>query len=202
MLLTEPVARAIAEGSISVVFRRWARPRVKAGGTFRSSAGVIKVVSIDEVGEVTAADAQRAGASSVTEVLVALGGHANDPLFRIGVEWAGADRRIELAADATLSASDVAAIAETLAGVDRRGRNAPWTHDVLHRIRERPRIPADRLRGDLELLAFKRRVRRLKELGLTRSLEVGYEISPRGMAYLRAVDAQEMTNREISPLDN
>lgn len=31
---------------------------------------------------------------------------------------------------------------------------------------------------------FKRDVRRLKELGLTRSLEVGYELSPRGRAYL------------------
>lgn len=145
------------------------------------------------------ADAQRAGASSVAEALAALRGDADDPLFRIGVEWAGADRRIELADDATLSPSDVAALAETLAGFDRRSRDAPWTHDVLRRIRERPRTPADRLRGDLELLAFKRRVRRLKELGLTRSLEVGYEVSPRGTAYLRAIDAQEMTNREISP---
>ena len=35
-----------------------------------------------------------------------------------------------------------------------------------------------------ETLPFKRDVRKLKELGLTRSLEVGYEISPRGRAYL------------------
>jgi hypothetical protein len=33
---------------------------------------------------------------------------------------------------------------------------------------------------------FKVRVRRLKELGLTESLEVGYRLSPRGRAYLDA----------------
>jgi hypothetical protein len=35
-----------------------------------------------------------------------------------------------------------------------------------------------------ETLPFKRDVRRLKELGLTISLPVGYELSPRGRAYL------------------
>ena len=35
-----------------------------------------------------------------------------------------------------------------------------------------------------ETLPFKRDVRKLKELGLTRSLPVGYEISHRGRAYL------------------
>lgn len=36
-----------------------------------------------------------------------------------------------------------------------------------------------------ETLAFKADVRRLKELGLTESLEVGYRLSPRGGALLR-----------------
>ena len=35
-----------------------------------------------------------------------------------------------------------------------------------------------------ETLPFKRDVRKLKELGLTHSLPGGYEISPRGRAYL------------------
>ena len=35
---------------------------------------------------------------------------------------------------------------------------------------------------------FKRDVRKLKEMGLTISLLVGYELSPRGEAYLRAID--------------
>ena len=40
--------------------------------------------------------------------------------------------------------------------------------------------------GYPDLHTFKRDVRRLKELGLTESLEVGYRLSPRGAAVLAA----------------
>ena len=43
----------------------------------------------------------------------------------------------------------------------------------------------------LERLPFKARVRRLKELGLTESLERGYRLSPRGAAYLASVTSAE-----------
>jgi hypothetical protein len=41
-----------------------------------------------------------------------------------------------------------------------------------------------------ELLAFKLNVRKLKNLGLTISLGTGYEISPRGRAYLDAAETR------------
>ena len=40
------------------------------------------------------------------------------------------------------------------------------------------------LQAATEVPPFKRRVRQLKELGLTESLEVGYRLSPRGRAVL------------------
>ena len=40
-----------------------------------------------------------------------------------------------------------------------------------------------------ETQPFKLDVRKLKNLGLTLSLEVGYRLSPRGEAYLAALDA-------------
>jgi hypothetical protein len=39
-----------------------------------------------------------------------------------------------------------------------------------------------------ERRAYKMRVRRLKALGLTESLERGYRLSPRGRAYLASLD--------------
>jgi hypothetical protein len=39
---------------------------------------------------------------------------------------------------------------------------------------------------DQEKDVFKLNVRKLKRLGLTESLEVGYRLSPRGIAFLRA----------------
>ena len=66
-------------------------------------------------------------------------------------------------------------------------RGTPWTRQVLRLIAERQGVRAPDLAASLdrETLSFKRDVRKLKELGLTHSLPVGYEISPRGRAYLR-----------------
>ncbi len=57
---------------------------------------------------------------------------------------------------------------------------------MLRLIAARPGVRAPDLAASLgrETPVFKRDVRRLKELGLTCSLAVGYEISHRGRAYL------------------
>ena len=62
----------------------------------------------------------------------------------------------------------------------------PWAREVLELIAEQPATLAADLaaqRGQ-ERLAFKRDVRKLKELGLTESLQRGYRLSPRGRAFL------------------
>ena len=58
---------------------------------------------------------------------------------------------------------------------------------MLALIADRPAVRAPDLAASLgrDTLTFKRDVRKLKELGLTESLEVGYRISPRGAALLR-----------------
>ena len=57
---------------------------------------------------------------------------------------------------------------------------------MLALIAERPGVRAPDLAASLgrDTQPFKIDVRTLKELGLTHSLAVGYEISPRGRAYL------------------
>jgi hypothetical protein len=57
---------------------------------------------------------------------------------------------------------------------------------VLRLIADRPGTRAADLAAELgrEKLPFKAEVRKLKELGLTESLQVGYRLSPRGRAYL------------------
>jgi hypothetical protein len=58
----------------------------------------------------------------------------------------------------------------------------------LELIQDRPKVRARDL-ADLvgrEVLPFKLDLRKLKELGLIESLEIGYRISPRGQAVLRA----------------
>ncbi len=94
MLLPPKAAAGVADGTVTLAFRRWQRADVRVGSRFRTSAGVVEVTSVDVV----------------------------DPAAELG----------------------------------------------------RERDP------------FKIDVRKLKNLGLTLSLETGYRLSPRGRAYLAA----------------
>ncbi len=89
--------------------------------------------------------------------------------------------RVELALVDSLTADDVAAITAKLAKL------GAWTTETLAIIAKRPRIAASKLAAALgrETAPFKADVVKLKKLGLTQSFEVGYEISPRGNAYLQ-----------------
>lgn len=180
MLLNQRTADGIRRGDVTLAFRRWATPRVTPGGSFLSSVGVVRVGSVDEVSGATLDEALAAGASSVDEVV---GGRTELPLFRVELSWGGPDPRDALSADTSFTAEQLATLTATLARWDAR---APWTRQTLELIRDRPATRAPDLAAShgRETLPFKRDVRRLKELGLTHSLEVGYRLSPRGAAYL------------------
>jgi hypothetical protein len=85
-----------------------------------------------------------------------------------------------------LSTEDVAEISAKLARLDARSVIGPWTGATLSVICDHPGVLAAMLakRVGHERDRFKQNVRKLKELGLTESLEVGYRLSPRGHAYL------------------
>lgn len=95
-------------------------------------------------------------------------------------------RGIALRNTADLTDEDVAEITRRLARFDAASRHGPWTADTLQAIAQNPGTRAPDLAGAFgrETQPFKTDVRKLKELGLTESLEVGYRISPRGAAFL------------------
>ena len=108
------------------------------------------------------------------------------PTYRVRLAWAGEDPRIALREDADLTDADVAAIDARLERLDRASGHGPWTMATLDLIRRRPRTRAPDLAAEMgrERDPFKVDVRKLKNLGLTISHPVGYELSPRGRAYL------------------
>jgi hypothetical protein len=116
--------------------------------------------------------------------VVALGDRTGT-LYRVRFHVAGPDPRLALRDQDTLGADDVAALQRRLARLDDRADGA-WTTRVLQLIAAHPGVRAGDLAAELgrERLAFKADVRRLKALGLTESLEVGYRLSPRGRAWL------------------
>jgi hypothetical protein len=201
VLIRKPVLEAIAAGEVTVLFRRWDRPRVRVGGTHRTAVGVLEVLAVEPVAasRLTAADARAAGFPTVAALRAAQTGSAQTGsaqtgsaqtapgrLYRITVRLAGEDPRIALRSSPDLTPEDRSAIAARLARMDAAARTGPWTGTVLRLVAENPGVRAPDLAERLgrETLPFKRDVRKLKELGLTESLEVGYRLSPRGRAWL------------------
>lgn len=189
MLFEKRSWAGIADGSITVAFRRWRRLAVVAGRDRRTPAGIIHVTAVDAVtpADVTDDDARAAGFPSAAALLADLPGATGDPLYRVRFRLAdGPDPRAALASDADLTDDDVAAITVRLRRLERRG---PWAHEVLRLIRDHPEVRAGDLADLLgrERLDFKLDVRKLKAIGLTESFAVGYRLSPRGAAYLARV---------------
>lgn len=181
----EPVAR----GEVTVTFRRWKRRQASPGRVQRTPLARIHIDAVDVVtpDDITAADAAAAGFGSVEELVGQLRGTPDLPIYRIRFHPAGGpDPRAELAASAGLTAEDVAEIDRRLDRLDAASRHGPWTREALELIRDRPRERAGNLAETVgrERLEYKADIRKLKNLGLTISLSLGYELSPRGQAYL------------------
>ena len=192
LLFKKPFWEGLQSGAITITFRRWQKPHVKPRGRYRCHPiGVLEVDAIElvTVSRITDDDATRAGFPS-REALVAylaeLGPlHDATEVYRVELRHGGDGDRVELALEDQLSADDVEVIRTKLARMD---KDEAWTAKTLRIIDNNPRIAASKLAAKLgrETLPFKTDVRKLKKLGLTQSFEVGYEISPRGRAYLAA----------------
>lgn len=185
MLLPPKIAAGVADGTVTVAFRRWAAPRVRVGGRFLTSAGLIEVTSVAAADGVTQEDAEAAGSPTPEAVLKLTKG--DEQLYRVGLAWAGPDPRIALRESADLTDDEVLALQAKLARLDRASSHGAWTAEALALIEQHPRRRAPDLAemAGRDTAPFKIDVRKLKGLGLTRSFEVGYELSPRGREFLR-----------------
>lgn len=188
MLLDKKTLEGIAEGRITLAFRRWKRPMVKPGGTQRTPIGVIEFTTVTEVDEteITEDDARRAGAADREALIKRM--RPEGQAYRVEIARAGEDPRIALR-EQIPTAQEYEDIAKRLARMDKAG---PWTTATLQLIADNPEVRAADLAPELgqERLHFKTNVRKLKELGLTISFEKGYRLSPRGEAYLTATSAR------------
>ncbi len=189
MLFEQRFWEPIARGEVTVTFRRWKRRQALAGRRYRTGGGIIEVDAIEIVDEsdITDRDA-RAGLYPSAAALVAdLRGTPDLDLYRIRFHIVDEpDPRSLLAESGELSDADVAELDRRLRRLDGASRHGPWTEQTLELIARRPGVRAGDLADELgrERLPFKADVRKLKNLGLTISLDVGYRLSPRGEAYL------------------
>ncbi len=197
----EPRLRqGINDGSITLAFRRWRRCQVVAGRQYRTGQGMALAEAVDvvEPSGITAADARAAGYPDVAALLADLRGDPGLPLYRIRFRRVeGPDPRDELASGATLTDTEAASITARLARMDSLSKRGPWTATVLGQIASQPGVVSTVLAEQIgwDRPDYKLHVRRLKEMGLTISLDVGYKISPRGAAYLASSAARAVPGR-------
>jgi hypothetical protein len=190
VLFTADAWPGLADGSITLTFRTWSHPQAKAGGTYRVAGMLLEAVDVRQVpaGTIDDEQARRAGAVDAVTLRAALGRADDDLVWRVELRHLGPDDRIARRDDDRLDDAAIADLRARLDRLDRRGE-APWTATTLRLIARYPGIVSTALarHAGRDRAAFKVDVRKLKELGLTESLEVGYRLSPRGEALLRAM---------------
>jgi biotin operon repressor len=189
MLFRTKDLEAIFAGRVTVAFRRWKKVGAKAGGQQRTQLGMVAIDSVEEIDPktLTEADARAANYPDLAS-LHAMFDAQEGTCYRIRLRPGGSDPREELRNAAEITDDDRATIDERLAKLD---AESPWTIATLECIRDNPAVVSTKLAAKLgrERFALKDDIRKLKALGLTESLEVGYRLSPRGKAYLDGTDS-------------
>jgi hypothetical protein len=188
VLLPLKVAQGVADGSVRLAYRRWRTQDVVPGQVFTTAAGLVRVDAVDVVDAeaISDADAEAAGWPDAERLRRRLAPEGRT--YRVELSYAGPDPRVALRASAELTPEDVAELDRRLERLDRAAAHGPWTLRYLDLVREHPQRRAPDLAEMVgrETAPFKLDVRKLKNLGLTESFPVGYEVSPRGLAYLAA----------------
>ena len=192
LLFTEEDHSRVKRGEVTVTWRLWKYPHVKAGRVYPTGFGFVEIGEVRSVfvRDVTEADAREAGvrnAAALVDLARSHTGASVSPdtiLHRVQFRYLGESDPRPPRPSPTLEE-----VARRLVRLDTRSSRGAWTLDVLRLIEENPRVVARKLAHEMgwETRDFKANVRKLKALGLTISCEIGYELSESGQNYLDSV---------------
>lgn len=190
MLFTNDQRRRILAGEMTATIRAWQAPQVKPGKRYRfGDQHELAVSSVDliESSALTPDDLAAAGFASRAAFEAALPRFANDrpqgPFYVVRFTLEPRE------APPPAAPADIERLVARLRKLDGLGDNGPWARDALSVIAANPRVVSTELARQLgrERYSFKADVRKLKRLGLTRSHEVGYEVTELGRQVLTAL---------------
>src|SRR5262249_18457055 len=138
LLLPLKVAQGVADGSVTLAFRRWRKQDVQPGQVFTTAAGMVRVDAITVVSEeeITDEEARLAGWPDAEGLRRRLG--TDGEVYRVLLSSAGPDPRIALRESAELTADDIAELDRRLERLDRAAAHGPWTLHYLELIRVHP----------------------------------------------------------------
>ncbi|MGC3943670.1 MAG: hypothetical protein QM762_03880 [Chryseolinea sp.] len=188
MIIKVETLRLIHEGKVTLQFRKWTRPSVKQGTLLKTAIGQVEIKSIDvvEQKDITESAAKAAGYESCDVLLKALSKHDGGDIYKISVRYHSEDPRIKLRTTTDIGADKYKELIKKLHRLDASSKEGPWTKESLDIISKNPRVVSTALAAKLgrDRMWLKLNIRKLKNLGLTISHDVGYEISPLGKEVL------------------
>lgn len=188
MLFKQQQLSGIVNGTVTLAFRKWARPAVRKGSLHKTAIGMIEIYDIDVVDEddITASDAKRAGYENREALLASFRQVEDGTIYRIRIRYHSDDPRIALRQHTKLTEEEWTKLNAKLMRMDRASNEGAWTRKVLQALQKNPKKRAADLAKQLgyDKDWLKVNIRKLKNLGLTISHEVGYELSPLGTTFL------------------
>jgi len=194
MLFKTKFSALIKAKKIETAIRKWTRPTVKENGTLITAAGRLRITSVKKIkyNEITDKEIIEAGYANRKELDRELDRKTVGEIYRIKFKLEGDDPRIKLREHEDLSAVELDALRKKFQALDARSKIKGWPLRILEAIDKEPGVLAIQQANKLgyEKMWFKLHVRKLKNLGLTISLERGYKISPRGKVFLESVHSR------------
>ena len=185
MLFKQTHLQGIKSGNIRLAFRKWEKSSVKKGTLLKTSIGLVEIVDMAEITEdrLTDKDARDAGFESKKELMQSLRPGNIGTVYKISVRYHSADPRIEFRQQ-VLTPGRYEELKARLDRLDKYSRQGNWTKQILLAIKKNPHRRAIEISGltGFEKEWLKQNIRKLKNLGLTISHEIGYELSPLGNA--------------------
>ncbi len=194
LMFTAEDHQRVANGEITVTWRLWKYAHVKPGRLYATGflfGGAIAVEDVREVraADVTDADALEVGQPDAAALIEYARSHtgrevtADTVLYRVQFHF-----ETEAPPKPEYSLEDVT---KRIARLDKASRTGPWTLQTLRLIEENPGVVSRHLAPQMGMHRddFKVNVRKLKGLGLTLSLPVGYELTELGQSCLDSLDA-------------
>lgn len=184
----------ISRGELQRTYRLWKQPQVKVGGQYNIHPfGSIEVTAISTLAaaKLTNAAAKKSGFTDRTELLqvlkVDLETGGGEVLTQIDFRFLGKEA-VNQPDRSPQSKEEIEALLEKLRATEQRSSRGPWAFAALQMIAKHPGRRAPELAAMIkwETAPFKANVRKLKALGLTISLDVGYKLSPRGQLVFKA----------------
>jgi hypothetical protein len=191
MLFKTKFSTLIKSKKIETAIRKWTRPTVKENGTLITAAGQLRLTSVKKINynEITDKEIIEAGYSGREELDTELSHKNAGEIYKITFRLEGEDPRVKLRENSDITTYELAALQKKLQALEARSKVKGWTLRILEAVNNKPGLYAIQYANKLgyEKMWFKLHIRKLKNLGLTISLENGYEISQRGKAFLESV---------------